>query len=95
MKEILGKIQPIFESLQRYSVTIAIVIVGAVYGYLIYTSSTLVQVEPSDAEVTERYQGTKRPKLDPVIAEKISELQDNNISFQALIDDARNNPFTE
>lgn len=95
MKNITHRIQPIIEILQRYSITAAIIVVSGIYGYLIYTSSTLVQVEPSDTEIAEKYQGAKRPKIDEAIAKKISELQDNNINFQALLDDARKNPFVE
>lgn len=95
MKDILNRLQPIIELVRRYSITIAVVAVGAVYGYLIYTSSNLVQVEPSDAQISEKYQSAKRPKIDESITNKLTELRDNNITFQALIDNARNNPFVE
>lgn len=95
MKEIFNRIQPILEIIRRYSITIAILIVGGVYGYLIYTSSTLVQNEPSDAQISEKYQAAKRPKIDESIVKKLNELQDNNITFNELVDEARKNPFVE
>lgn len=95
MKELQNKLQPIVEIIRRYGITIAVVIVGGVYGYLIYTSSTLVQTEPSEAQISEKYQSAKRPKIDEAIISKLTELQDNNITFQALVDNARNNPFVE
>lgn len=80
---------------KRYGVMLVIIGFAGIYGYLIVTSSNLSQVEPSETEVTEQYQGVKRPKMDPAIAKKLNELQDQNVTFKALIDEARNNPFEE
>lgn len=95
MKELLNRIQPVIEIIRRYSITIAILVIGGVYGYLIYTSSKLVQVEPSEVQVSEKYQSAKRPKIDDSIVNKLNELQDNNITFKELLDEARKNPFAE
>lgn len=91
----LDRLRPILELIRRYIVTIAIVIVGATYAYLIYTSGSLASSQPSDSEVTNSYKSASSPKIDPVIVDKLSELQDSNIRYQSLIDEARKNPFEE
>lgn len=95
MDKILKQLSPLIKIAKRYGVIIFIVVVSSIYGYIIYTSSSLVAVEPSDHQVTENYKAAKRPKLDDVISKKISELEDRNVKFQALIKDARQNPFAE
>lgn len=95
MNKTFSQLQPLIHALQRYSVTAAIIAVGSVYAYLIYTSSNLVQIEPSETEISDKYQSAKRPKIDDAIINKLNDLQDHNITFQGLIDEARNNPFAE
>lgn len=95
MKDLLNRIQPVIDIIRRYSITIAVIIIVGVYGYLVYESSSLVQVEPSQTQISEKYQSAKRPKIDQAIVHKLSDLQDNNITFQGLIDEARSNPFAE
>ncbi len=95
MKQVQAQLQLILSFFKRYGVIMVFIGFAGIYAYLIVTSSQLSQAEPSDAAVSEKYQGIKRPKMDPAIAQKLSELQDQNVTFQALINDARNNPFEE
>lgn len=95
IEKYLAKLQPVLDFGRRYIVLIIIVAVGLVYGFLIYSSGKIAQQQPSQVKVTERYQGAKRPKIDQVIVKRLTELKDNNIQFQALIDGARQNPFSE
>lgn len=92
---LVRKLQPIAERLQRYNIIIAIILVSLAYGYLIYNSGKAVQVEPSKAAISEKYRRVKRPKIDNTVVQKLNDLQDNNINFQGLINEARSNPFTE
>lgn len=95
MKNSLSKLAPLVSLIRRYALIILIVAVGAVYGYLIVTAGNLASKSPSDAKVQAAYKGTNRPKIDETVVQKLSELEDQNVQFQALLEAARNNPFAE
>jgi hypothetical protein len=95
MEAITEKLIPVASFIKRYGVLMVIVGFGLVYGYLILLSGSLAQSEPSDQQVSENYKAADRPKIDQVIVEKLNELEDQNLQFQALIDEARRNPFSE
>lgn len=80
---------------QRYVVVICFVVFGAMYGYIIFASGQQASKQPSDAEVNNRFQATKRPKLDDAAAETLRKLSDQNVEVKALFDEARSNPFSE
>lgn len=95
MDKILQKLQPIIPIFKRYGVIIFIMSVSLVYGYIIITSSKLVDVSPSISEVDKNYQGAKRPDIDKKTVDKLYELVDRNVPLQSIIDEARRNPFQE
>lgn len=95
MEALTEKLMPVVSFVKRYGVLMVIVGFGLIYGYLILLSGSLAQSEPSDQQVTESYKGADRPKIDQVIVDKLNELEDQNVQFQALIDEARRNPFSE
>lgn len=95
MNNLIKPLKPIISIFVKYGLIIFIVTVGATCIYIVYTSSRLVAVEPSQKEVQDKYKATKRPKLEERIADKINELEDRNVKFQTLIDEARDNPFAE
>jgi hypothetical protein len=88
----LKKFAAIFK---RYVVMLCIVIFGAMCAYLVYTGGQLAKRSPSEAEINDKYQGSSRPKIDPAIAQKLSELQAENIEIKTLFENARSNPFSE
>jgi hypothetical protein len=95
MNKITPIIQKILLASKRYIVVICILIFGAMYAFLIYTSGKLASQTPSETKVNEKFQGVSRPKLDESIAQQLEELEDQNIEVRALFDDARENPFAE
>lgn len=95
MNNLATKLMPILQIAKRYAVIILIVTVGAIYGYLILTAGQLASDVPSSAAISEAYKGTKRPEIDETVVQKLSELQDQNVQFQALLEEARKNPFAE
>lgn len=95
MKNAQAQLQKILGLLRNNVVIIFFIIFGAMYAYLIFTSSQQVTSEPSDAQISEKYQGAKRPKVDESAAEALQRLNDQNIEVKSLFDDARNNPFAE
>jgi len=95
MERISTKIILITGFVKRYAVIICFIIFGAMYGYLIFTSSNQASRRPSETEVNERLQATKRTKIDDSAAKALQELSDRNVEIKSLFDEARNNPFSE
>ncbi len=95
MKDSKAQLQKLVAILQRYAVVICFAVFGAMYAYLIYASSQQTVNEPPDREINEKFQGTKRPKVDDSAARTLQQLEDQNIEVRALFDEARNNPFDE
>lgn len=95
MDRIKPQLQKLTTLLKQYVVLICIVIFGSMYGFLIYTSGKLAERTPSEAKVSEQFQGSSRPRLDESVAQKLIELQDQNIEVKTLFEEARQNPFAE
>lgn len=95
MKNSLEQLAPMVETLKKYLSIIVIVAVGGIYAFLVVTAGSMVENDPSQAEISDAYKKAKRPKIDDIVVKKITELQDQNVQFQALIDEARDNPFVE
>ncbi len=88
-------LRPILRTGRRYAVITGIVIFGALYAYILFLSNSLSQKEPREADVTQQVQTTVRPKIDPNVAETMTNLEDQNLDIKAIFDEARENPFTE
>lgn len=74
---------------------IFIVFLVAIYGFLTWRIMQLMQTQPSSSDVSAQLQTVGVPKVDPTVVQKMEDLKDNNISVQALFDNARSNPFQE
>lgn len=94
-EKLLAQVQKFSSDLKRYLTIIVILIFGAMYTYLVYSSGKLAQEEPSEVQISEKFQGVARPKIDKAAADKLAELEDQNIEVKTLFDQARNNPFSE
>lgn len=94
-KKLTDKLQLLLALLKRYIVLVVIILFGAMYGYLIYTSGQEAAKQPSETKVNEQFQGVSRPKLDENVASQLYELESQNIEVKSLFDEARNNPFSE
>lgn len=95
LDKLLKPLSKIGVLLQKHVIVICFVVFGAMYGYIIFTSSQQASKHPSDAEINNKFQATKRPKLDDSAAETLRQLSDQNVEVKALFDEARNNPFSE
>lgn len=95
MKQLQDKLQVLTVLGKRYIVLIVIIVFAAMYGFLIYTSSQQAERQPSEVEITTRFQGVKRPKVDESVARQLTQLEDQNIEIQTLFEAARSNPFAE
>ena len=83
-------------SVVRNNAPIAFVIfLVAIYGFLAWRISQLLQAEPNASAVSAQLQNVGVPKVDPDVVNKMQQLKDNNVSVKSLFDDARSNPFQE
>lgn len=67
----------------------------AIYGFLGWRITELLQQEPDQAAVTAELKTVGIPKVDEEVIQKMERLNDNSVSVQTLFDEARSNPFQE
>ena len=94
-KKITNKVVPILQKVRRYVVVIFIIVLVAMYSFLVLRINTLASSEPSEEEVVEKMLTVKRLRIDQSAVDKILQLQDSNVSVKALFDQFRDNPFQE
>lgn len=94
IKPILTKLKPFINFVRKDSVSIFLVIVACIFGFLIWRIGTLAGAEPSEDAIAEKLLTVVRPKIDPESIKKIQDLQDQNIDIKAYFSE-RNNPFQE
>jgi hypothetical protein len=89
------QLESIINLIRRYSVTICVVMFGLLYAFLLVQIGKLDKQEPSEAAVTAQLESIKRPKVDKQVADKMKNLEEQNIEIKSLFEQARNNPFEE
>jgi predicted negative regulator of RcsB-dependent stress response len=97
MKDISKLKEKLFQYLsvaRKNAPLIFVVFLLAVYGFLAWRITQLIQTEPSPSDVSAKLQ-TGVPKVDPTVIQKIEDLKDSNVNVQTIFDNARNNPFQE
>ncbi|GEM_PF-1891525 len=92
---LISKINALLALIQRHALFLGIVGFSLVYGYIIWQVSSLVAVEPSEKEISEQLKRAPRPKLDKEAARIIENLESENINVQTVLNEARENPFSE
>lgn len=95
MQKYLPLIQKYLGSIKRYAPIAIFVLVGATYGYLVLTASQQASIQPTEAEISERFTRSSRPRLDETAAAKLEQLEEQNVEVKAIFDEARQNPFAE
>jgi hypothetical protein len=88
------KLRPVIEGLRKYGVAITVLVIAAVFGFLIWRIGALANAEPSEAALDEKLQAVVRPRIDPDSIKVIEDLQSQNIDIKSLFSD-RDNPFQE
>ena len=79
----------------KYIALLFLLLLIGVYGFVAFRIYTLQNVQPSSSDVAAQAQPYATPKVDPAVVTQMQALQDNNVSVQALFDQARNSPFQE
>ena len=83
------------DAVNRYAVLIFLLLLTAVYGFVIYRISAARNAQPSDASVSAQVQASATPHIDPTVINEMQGLQDHSVNVKTLFDQARNNPFHE
>lgn len=83
------------KALKRHFWIILFVLIGGLYGLLIFNINKFNRQEPDNATVAQRIEQVPRPRIDTQTAEKLKKLEDNSQEVRSLFQDARDNPFTE
>ena len=91
--EIQARCLSFVNQLNRYKVLIVIVLVAAIYGFLVWRIDTLNNVQPSSDAVTAQANPLRSAHIDKQTVSQLESLRDNSVNVQSLFDQARNNPF--
>ena len=94
-KEIIRQLTDGLETVQRYMVLIYMLLLVAVYGFVLYKVSQLISVQPGDADIQSQIKASETPHVDPTAVSQMQTLKDNSVRVQTLFDQARSNPFKE
>lgn len=81
------------DKVKQYSLPAFIILVVAVYGFVLFRISSLQNAQPSDNEVSSQVKAAQVPKIDENTVSQLRSLQDNSVSVETLFNNARNNPF--
>lgn len=95
LKPLTTKLQPLLAFVRKDLRILFLLIVAAVFGYLIWRIGILANAEPSQDEVSEKLLTVVRPKIDQEAIKKIEELQARNVDISATFPPDRSNPFHE
>lgn len=95
LKSLPTILNSVFKKLRRYTVFIFIIIILGLYVFLVYQIGQFSRVEADEDAVAEQLKTTPRLRIDQESIDKITQLQDQNISVQSLFKEARDNPFQD
>jgi len=95
LKDIPAKLIPIINKLRSYLSFIFVLVVLALFAFVILRIRTLVTTEPSQDAVNERLLTGQPVKIDTEAVERIEKLEESNVEVRTLFKQARDNPFEE
>jgi hypothetical protein len=95
INDIPAMIKPLLQQLKRYIPFMFILFILLSYGFLIVRIGQLSTLQPDDEAVLQELSTIKRPRIDPEVADKLLQLEEQNIEVQSIFKDARENPFSE
>jgi hypothetical protein len=86
-------LEAVLHRLGRYAIILFLLLLVAVYGFVLLRINTLSNAQPSSTAVAAQIKSVTIPHIDPTVVQQIQNLQDNSVSVQALFNQARTNPF--
>lgn len=95
LKDLPSQLAAVFNRVKRYAVLLFLLLVVAVYGYLLLHINGLESAQPGNVDTSQQVTNAATPHIDPKLAKQLQQLQDNSVSVKTLFDHARSNPFQE
>ncbi|MDB5175593.1 MAG: hypothetical protein JWM81_451 [Candidatus Saccharibacteria bacterium] len=92
LTKILGEV---LAKVSRFRLLIFIALVCIVYGYILFTITSLSNAQPTDTMVSAQKSPITSARVDKKVISQLRQLQDNSVSVQELFNQARDNPFQE
>jgi hypothetical protein len=81
----------ILKRLRTYSGIGFFLVVAALYGFILWRINVYSNTPAAQSEAN----AASQPHINPEIAQKMLDLQNNSVNVQTLFDEARQNPFQE
>ena len=94
-QSLASSLAPLKAFLGRYLAVWFILLIAAVYGFVLYNIQTAVTAEPSQSAIDAKVQSTATPHVDPEVVQQMQSLQDHSVNVQTLFNQARSDPFQE
>jgi hypothetical protein len=95
-KDLPTQLKAIPNALVRYSKLTFLVFVLLAYIFIVLRVGTLSNAGPSQEEISkDNSAAIEQPQISQVTVNKITQLQNNSVSAQALFNQARQDPFQE
>jgi predicted negative regulator of RcsB-dependent stress response len=94
-KKYAAKLAPAVKFIRQYLAATVILIILAIFGFLVWRIGSLANAEPTSSAVDEALVTVKRPRIDPNAISALQDLQGHNVDIQSLFPTSRNNPFQE
>lgn len=94
-KQIIAKLMPVLVLGQKYMKFIFFIFFMGLCAFLIYQINQFASVNPSESDVTDKLKTVTRPHIDQASIDQIQKLQDQNVQVQSIVQQARDNPFSE
>ncbi len=95
LKNLPEKLSPLFRLLAKHVNLIVIIVFALIYCFFLVRINSLAASKPSEEAIIEKMEAVKRPRIDEKAADKMLQLEDQNIQIQTLFNEARQNPFAE
>lgn len=92
---LLSRLQAFILKLRQFAFVLFVLLLAAVYGFVLLRVQTLSNIQPSDSEVNTQVQASATPHVNPTTVQQMQTLQDNSVSVRTLFNQARSNPFQE
>ncbi len=93
LQELVTKIVADSEKLRRYSLLSFVLLIGLIYGFLLFRINTLSGQQPSEVAISQQIKAAKIPQIDKAVVKQLESLQDNSVNVKTLFNQARSNPF--
>lgn len=94
LKDLPRQLSAAVHKLGRIAPLLFLVVVAALYGFLLVQIMLQSNIQPDDSEVTSEISKLS-PHIDQQSASQLQTLEDHSVNVKALFNDARKNPFGE